>query len=70
MLLVEFDSSMTIPEKLEFYYKHCNPEYAKETNKRRYEMIADMHIVIQINIKLKKTPQSWCFFSLTYAVFF
>ena len=36
MLLVEFDSSWTIEEKLRFYYKNCNPEYTRETNEWRY----------------------------------
>ena len=41
MLLVEFDSSWTIEEKLRFYYKNCNPKYTRETNEWRYKLMAN-----------------------------
>lgn len=41
MLLVEFDSSWTIEEKLRFYYKNCNPEYTRETNEWRYKLMSN-----------------------------
>lgn len=41
MLLTELDNTMTIEERLRFYYIHCNPEYARETNGWRYKLMAN-----------------------------
>lgn len=39
MSLTELDYTMTIEEKLQFYFKNCNPEYTRETNKWRYKLM-------------------------------
>ena len=41
MTLLELDNTMTIEEKLQFYYKNCDPDYARKTNEWRYQLMAD-----------------------------
>lgn len=53
MLLVEFDNSWTIEEKLKFYYKNCDPKYARETNEWRYKIIASRNTEEEFLEKIK-----------------